>query len=302
MSPDLAPDPATADPAGVGRAASDPAAAERQPGILAGKVVVITGSTRGIGRAIAQACGREGARVVVCGRTDETIASTVNDLAAVHVPVCGLEADVASADDLEHLRDFALDTYGHIDCWVNNAGISLGYRPLDEIPPHDLRRIVDINVTGTVLGCRAILPYFREHGGVLLNMSGRGYRGEATPYTALYAATKTAVTSLTRSLAAENRTRPVSVHALVPGMVETDFYRDMDISPRLAKSADNWRHAMRAFGVPLSRVGTETARLLAQEPGRRTGRVYNLITPGQTARGVLSMIWLRATGQMPAEE
>lgn len=272
------------------------------PGILSGKVVVITGSTRGIGRAIAQACGREGARVVVCGRTDETIAATVNGLAAVHVPACGLEADVASQPDIEHLRDFALDTYGHIDCWVNNAGISLGYRPLDETPPDAIRRIVDVNLTGTALGCHAILPYFREHGGVLLNMSGRGYRGEATPYTALYAATKTAVTSLTRSLAAENRTAPVSVHALVPGMVETDMYRDMDISPRLEASADNWRHAMRAFGVEISRVGTETARLLAQEPGVRSGRIYNLITPGQMARGIVRMVWLRATGQMPAEE
>lgn len=282
-----------------------PAAAhvpDLKSGMLAGKVVVVTGATRGIGRSIADACGRQGARVVVCGRTDETIAATVNDLAAADAPACGLEADVASERDLELLRDFALDTFGRIDCWVNNAGISLGYRPLDEIPPAELRRIVEVNLTGTILGCHAILPHFRENGGVLLNMAGRGYRGEATPYTAVYAATKTAVASLTRSLAAENRTRPVSVHSLVPGMVETDMYSDMAISPRLAASADNWRHAMRAFGVPLERVGSETARILAQTPGRRTGRVYNLITPGQMARGIASMMWLRATGQMPAEE
>ena len=270
--------------------------------MLQDKVVVITGSTRGIGRAIADACGAAGARVVVCARREPDVDATIRELAAADVPVCGMVADVSVTEDLESLRDLALSWYGHIDCWVNNAGISLGYRPLDEIEPAALRSIVDVNLTGTILGCRAILPHFREHGGVLLNMSGRGYRGDATPYTAAYAATKAAVASLTLSIARENRGVPVSIDALVPGMVDTDFYVDIESSPRLAATAGNWRYALDAFGVPLDEVGARTVPVLAQAPGAKTGRIHNLIGGPRTARGVAKMIWLRATGKMSAEE
>ena len=271
------------------------------PANLTNKVVVVTGSTRGIGRSIAEACGAAGARVVVCARREEDVDEAIRALAAADVPVCGMQADVSVNEDVEALRDLALSWYGRIDCWVNNAGISLGYRPLDEIDPEDLRRIVDVNLTGTMYGCRAILPYFREHGGVLLNMSGRGYKGEATPYTAAYAATKTAIASLSRSLARENRGVPVSVHALVPGMVATDFYSEIEISPRLAAAADNWRYALDAFGVPLDEVGRKAAEILAQTPGEKTGEIYSLLSGGKAMRGVAKMIWLRASGKMRSE-
>jgi len=271
-------------------------------GILQDKIVVVTGSTRGIGRSIADACGAAGARVVVCARREADVDSAIRELAAADVPVCGMVADVSVNEDVDALRDLALSWYGRIDCWVNNAGISLGYRPLDEIEPEALRTIIDVNFTGTVLGCRAILPYFREHGGVLLNMAGRGYKGEATPYTAVYAATKTAIASLTRSLARENASAPVSIDALVPGMVETDFYVDIETSPRLAATADNWRYALDAFGVPLAEVGARTVPILAQEPGKQTGQIHNLIGGPRMARGIAQMIWLRSTGKMSAEE
>lgn len=271
-------------------------------GELQEKVVVITGSTRGIGRSIAEACGLAGARVVVCARREHDVDTAIRELAADDIPVCGMVADVSVAEDVEALRDLALSWYGRIDCWVNNAGISLGYRPLDEIEPEALRTIVDVNLTGTMLGCRAILPYFREQGGVLLNMTGRGYRGEATPYTAAYAATKTAIASLTRSLAEENRKVPVSIDALVPGMVDTDFYRDIQTSPRLAATAENWRFALGAFGVPLDEVGRRTVPILAQEPGKETGRIHNLIGGRRMASGIARMMWLRTTGKMKAED
>ena len=132
-------------------------------------------------------------------------------------------------------------------------------------------------------------------------MTGRGYKGDATPYTAVYAATKTAIVSLTRSLAAENRTMPISVNAVVPGMVATDFYVDIECSPRLEATKDNWRYALDAFGVPLAEVAAEFVRLTGMEPGAETGRIYSLLTPARTARGVFTLMGHRMSGRMKNE-
>ena len=210
----------------------------------------------------------------------------------------GSVADVSSYDDMKRLMEATIERFGRIDTWVNNAGVSMGYRYFDDLSVEEIDRIVRINITGTMHACHLLIPYFVENSGILLNMSGRGYRGDATPYTAAYAATKAAVTSLTKSLAKENEGSPISIHALVPGMVDTDFYQDMEVSPRLESTRDNYRYALEAFGVSLEDVGSETARILVQEPGATTGRIYSLLTPVRTARGIALMSWYRASGKM----
>ena len=267
---------------------------------LANKVVVVTGSTRGIGRAIVEACAAQGASVFVSSRTPGAVQATITELEGRGARVAGAVCDVSQAAQVEALRDRALADFGRIDCWVNNAGISEGYRPLDELSYEELREIVEINVLGTLYGARAIMPYFREHGGVLMNMAGRGYRGEATPHTAAYAATKTAIASVTRSLAGETQDAEatVSVVGFVPGMVDTDFYRDIKTSPRLARTADNWRYALDAFGVPLEEAGEGAARVLGMEPHPKNGEIYSMLGGLRTARGVAKMIYYRATGKM----
>jgi NAD(P)-dependent dehydrogenase (short-subunit alcohol dehydrogenase family) len=266
---------------------------------LAGKVVVVTGSARGIGRAIAEACAAAGADVVVSSRSEAAVAETVNALAAAGLRSSGLACDVRSADDLEALASHTLEVWGAIDVWVNNAGVSAGYRPFDELEADEIAEIVEVNLTGTALGSAIALREFRERGGVLLNLAGRGYRGEATPHTALYAATKAAVASLTRSLAAENLDRPgVHVHALVPGMVPTDFYRDIKTSPRLEATRGNVELALEAFGVPLEAVGRETAAFLSGPAWRSTGTVVNLLRGPRATRGIALMAWYGMTGRM----
>lgn len=267
---------------------------------LADKVVVITGSTRGIGRAIADACAAQSASVYVSSRTPAAVEATVAELRARGARVAGAACDVAQAAQVEALRDRALAEFGRVDCWVNNAGISEGYRPLDELDYDELRDIVEINLLGHLYGARAILPYFREHGGVLMNMAGRGYRGEATPHTAAYTATKAAIASITRSLAAEARDAQaaVSVVGFVPGMVATDFYRDIKTSPRLAATADNWRYALDAFGVSLDEAGAGAARVLGMEPRPKNGEIYSMLGGMRTARGVAKIIYYRASGKL----
>jgi NAD(P)-dependent dehydrogenase (short-subunit alcohol dehydrogenase family) len=196
----------------------------------------------------------------------------------------------------------ALDFHGRIDIWVNNAGISAGYRPLDELGVAELDEIVRVNLLGTLYACRLLVPYFREYGGVLLNMAGRGFRGDATPHTAAYAATKAAIASITRSLAEENRDcRRIHIHALVPGMVPTDFYRNVVVSPKLEHSRGNVDLALEAFGVPLDVVGTETAAYLGDGAWHATGQIHNLLKGARTARGAALMAWYGMTGKLKRE-
>lgn len=268
---------------------------------MSARVAVVTGSTRGIGRAIAEALVGDGWCVVVSSRDAAAVETAVREIAAAGGEVAGIPADVSSQADLERLFAFALDRFGRLDAWVNNAGISLGYKRLDESSPGDLERIVRINLVGTAVGTAVVLPHFREHGGHILNMSGRGYKGEPTPFTAMYSSTKVAIASMTGSVAGENRKFPVSINTLIPGMVDTDFYRKIDVSPSMGEASENWRYALAAFGVPAADVGAAVVRILEREPGAETGRVYSLLTFGKTVRGICRITADRMAGRLKPE-
>jgi len=267
---------------------------------LSDKVIVITGSTRGIGRAIAHECARQGATVVVSSRTPEAVERTVAELGAGGATASGFVADAGHFEEIEALRDHAISRHGRIDVWVSNAGVSNGYRYLDDESAPEIHDLITINVLGQLYGAKALLPYFREHGGYLMNLCGRGWKGDATPFTTAYGASKAASASLTRSLAAENRVHAnVSINGFVPGMVDTDFYGDdMACSERLEATRGNIRLALNAFGTPLPEVGRRAAALLAEEPGKTTGKVFALLSPGHMLRGGAKMAWWGMTGKM----
>jgi NAD(P)-dependent dehydrogenase (short-subunit alcohol dehydrogenase family) len=275
-----------------------PASRDASGGPLSGQVVVVTGSTRGIGRAIVEECGRAGASVVVSSRTPQAVEDTVAALTAEGIEAAGIAADVSRVSDLEALRDHALERFGRIHAWVNNAGLSGGYRPLDELSPEEVRAIVDVNVTGTLLACRMLVPHMIVHGGIIVNVTGRGGGGEAAPFGTVYAATKAAVTSLTKSLAEENAGLPVSIHQVLPGMVDTDFFADIEISPELESSADNIELALDCFGCEVTDVGRLVADIVAQEPGAETGKTYSALSGTARMRGVVKMIGHRASGRL----
>ena len=266
---------------------------------LAGKVVVVTGSTSGIGLAIATACARHGASVVVSSRRPQAVADTVAGLENEGLNASGVPADVSDPGQVRTLFDHAIETFGHIDVWVNNAGLSGGYRPLDEFTTEDIRAIVDVNIAGVMFGCRLVIPYFIERGGgIVFNLAGRGSRGDAAPFGAAYAATKAAVTNLTKSLAAENVDQPVSIHQVMPGMVKTGFFEDIEVSPSLRDSASNIELVLDAIGVPAEEVGEVVAKAAAQDPGRVTGKTYSAFKGSRRLFGILKLIGHRMTGRM----
>ena len=270
------------------------------PGRLAGKVIVITGSTRGIGRAMAESCAAEGATVVVSSRTPATVDATVTAIAATGATVSGVTCDVAIDTDIEALLAHAVRAHDHVDVWVNNAGISLGMRRHIDTTPDEMRAIVDINLIGTMVASRLVVPYFVERGaGVLINVSGRGGRGDAAAFTAAYAATKAAVMVFTKSLAAEHKDDPISVLAFMPGMVDTDFYGEtMQVSPDLADVASNIRVVLDAIGTPIEMVGPALVTAACTEPGQDSGRVHSASSGSRSMLGGFKLMWARVTGRM----
>jgi len=262
---------------------------------LEGKTAVVTGSTRGIGRAIAEALARDGARVVICSRHRDDVTQTVSAMKSHGLAVSGIPCDVSSSKDLEALLQHAVQTWGKVDIWVNNAGVSGGFRPLTALSEPEIDRIIAINYSGTLKACHMVIPYFiNQGGGILFNMSGKGGEGAASPMMTAYASTKSAVVSLTRSLAKENRKHPVSIHVISPGMVRTDFYK----TGRPEGQPKNTEYVFKAIGVPAEAVGRMVARAAAQKPGEVTGKSYSAISGWRLVRGMTLLTWYRLTGKL----
>jgi NAD(P)-dependent dehydrogenase (short-subunit alcohol dehydrogenase family) len=247
---------------------------------LKDKVVVVTGSSRGIGRAIAGHLAGLGAKVVITSRNAVNVKKACSILEKENCRVSGIPADISKESDIKKLFDFTLKKYGTIDVWINNAGLSSGYRYIQDVPEKEIRKIVDTNITGTMLACRQVIPWFiKNKKGVIINMTGRGGRLESSANMAVYAATKAAVTSLTKSLAEENRKFPMSIHALLPGMVETDFYKDTPVSPGLKSQMQIIPILLKAYGTPIGEVANKAAKIAGQKPGKKTGKLYKLGNP-----------------------
>jgi len=198
-------------------------------GRLAGKVALITGAGRGFGRAIALAFAREGARVAANYLGSQAGAEeVVAEAGRLGAEAVALRGDVAREDDVRALVAATLERFGRLDVLVNNAGIMVR-APMLAVPAEECRRMFDVNVTGTMLCSRHALPAMIEQkGGRIINLSSQlAQRAVGGGGFAAYAATKGAIESLTRALAAEVGAHGITVNAIAPGGIETDMSRDV---------------------------------------------------------------------------
>ena len=191
------------------------------------KTVVITGSTRGIGFAMAQSFLEQGCRVVINGRKKSSIQGAVKQLSEIFGDdrVDGYPCDVTSYNALQKLWDFAVEKFSEIDIWINNAGISNELNMLPKIPVEEIQRVVETNVLGEMFGSRVALNGFNQQRyGALYNMEGMGAKkGMKVDGLSIYGATKAGLRYFNDAIIKENKSKSILIGALLPGMMLTDM-------------------------------------------------------------------------------
>ncbi|XP_052194596.1 chlorophyll(ide) b reductase NOL, chloroplastic [Diospyros lotus] len=193
--------------------------------------VLITGSSKGIGFALAKEFLKAGDNVVICSRTAERVESALQNLRREfgEQHVWGTTCDIRQGEDVKNLVAFAKEKLKYIDIWINNAGSNAySYKPLSEASDEDLIDVVTTNTLGLMICCREAIKMMlnQPRGGHIFNVDGAGSDGRPTPRFAAYGATKRSVVHLTKSLQAELQMQDVKnviVHNLSPGMVTTDL-------------------------------------------------------------------------------
>lgn len=215
---------------------------------LKGKVAVITGSTKGIGKAIAERMAEHGAKVVISSRKPgpcEEVAAAINAKhadAAIAVP-----ANISSKDDLQRLVDEARKAFGKIDIVVCNAASNPYYGPMSGISDDAFRKILDNNIVSNNWLIQMVAPEMieRKDGAVIIVSSIGGLRG--TPVIGAYAISKAADMQMARNLAQELSPHNIRINCVAPGLVKTDFARALWDTPEAEKRSSS--------GTPLRRLG-----------------------------------------------
>jgi NAD(P)-dependent dehydrogenase (short-subunit alcohol dehydrogenase family) len=188
------------------------------------KVIVITGSTKGIGYGLAEEFLKRGHNVVVSGRNQERLDKAVSALAAQHKNVAGYLCDVTKYDDNEKLFAFAKEKFGRVDIWINNAGVAHPMTNVWDLPLDVIQDSVNANVYGSIYGSRAAIKGMLEQGGGwIYNLEGFGSSGRTMAGLSVYGMTKAAAAYFGKSLAKEVANTSVQAATLQPGMVITDM-------------------------------------------------------------------------------
>lgn len=233
--------------------------------------VIVTGGGTGIGRATARAFAADGARVLVVGRSENTLAETAGSYEGIST----LALDITAPDAPERIVSTACRAFGRVDVLVNNAGIAVPAL-LADIDPVEADRQLAVNLLAPLLLTQCAIEALAATGGTVVNLSTAGSLGRrAWPGMSLYGASKVAIDFLTRTWAVELAPRGIRVVALAPGVIETGMGERMGSSPQ---EYAQFLESMKAY-TPLGRVGTPeeiawwVVQLTRSEAGFATGTV-----------------------------
>ncbi|WP_413437707.1 SDR family oxidoreductase [Sulfuriferula sp. GW1] len=189
---------------------------------IAGKIVVITGASSGLGEATARHLSEQGATVVLGARRIDRINALAKELAGNEGKAIAVQTDVTQCEQVKNLVDTAVEKYGRIDVMINNAGL-MPHSPLDRLKIDDWDRMIDVNIKGVLYGIAAALPYMqKQKSGHIINVSSvAGHK--VRPSSAVYAATKHAVLALSEGLRQEVKPYNIRTTVISPGAIDTEL-------------------------------------------------------------------------------
>jgi len=221
-------------------------------GKLTNQAAIVTGGANGIGKEISKRFLQEGAKVLVVDLFDDALDKAKDELSSLgHIETC--QADVSKENDVKKYVDKALDAFGTVDVFVNNAGIEGKVKPIPEQSIDDYQKVMDVNVKGVFLGLQYVMPIMHEKkSGSIINMSSvAGLEGSAG--VAPYVTSKHAVTGLTKVAALEGGANQVRVNSVHPSPVNTRMMRSLEkgFNPDDAESVKTTMEQ----GIPLGRYG-----------------------------------------------
>jgi len=249
------------------------------------KVVVITGSTRGIGLGLANAFLTLGCAVTISGRASSSTEPAVARLAANHgwERILGHPCDVTRPDQVQSLWRAAHDHFGRIDIWINNAGISHPRLKFWDHSPEQIQTVLNTNLAGAMFGSKVALRGMLEQGfGSIYNVEGLGSDGRRVSGLTLYSSTKYGLRYLTDALADETRGTSIVVGALSPGMVVTDMLTSEE------RSTADWEASKHIFNILADRVEDVTPWLARQVlANKKNGARIRWLTRGKILRRLL---------------
>jgi 3-oxoacyl-[acyl-carrier protein] reductase len=223
---------------------------------LGGRVALVTGGSRGIGRAIAEALIAHGARVIITGRNADNLERAEKQLGAA---VMAVQADVRATDDVQRAVRRGVDRFGAIDILINNAGVGV-FKNAADMSVAEWQTVLETNLSGVFYACRAVIPHLRERGGGwIINISSLASKN---PFAggAAYSASKAALNAFSEALMQEVRYENIRVSYVLPGSVATEF------SGRGASGKADWK-------VPPEDVARVVIDLLMMPPRSLPSRV-----------------------------
>ena len=217
--------------------------------------ILITGSTRGIGKGLAREFLKLGHGVIVTGRTEEAVGKATRELETLG-PVIGVICDVRRRSDLEAAWEAGVNRFGKIDMWINNAAVATDHELLADLPSDQVQATVETNLLGTLYGCQVAIAGMRRQpgGGKVFTFEGFGSDGMVRPGLATYGTTKNALRYLTSALAKECAGTNVLVGSLSPGIVATDLL----LYSSKSRNDAEWAKSRRVLNILGDRVETVT--------------------------------------------
>lgn len=264
-------------------------------GQLDGKIAVVTGASRGLGLAIAEAFAREGAAVVLSARSEKTLRENVAALTDKGYRAAGFPCDVGKLEEVRTLGAFTEQTFGALDIWVNNAGVAGIYGPTTENPVDRFEQVVQTNILGTYYGSITALDHFLpRRSGKLINVLGRGDDGPV-PFQNAYASSKTWVRSFTLALAKENKDKGVGIHAFNPGLVDTDLLRKIDVIAGYEKELAPFSTVIQMWANPPEIPAERVLWLASSATDGKTGLEVKVLDRTRLLKGIGRLIVSKIT-------